>query len=175
MRRLLLLLVGGLLAAFLAGPVLAADGAACGSDNFAVGTDTSSPIFRGPWRPIWCIVLCDDDTAASGSCSDFNFTTAGSPAGSIGLADLISFEIGSDNDCTAGTITLTTTQVSGGQSHNIGGEYQLDLAGVGNTRITNAVNIGAPLGAIIEVDFAGVAGCTGGFDIIMIGYEEIRP
>lgn len=166
----LTLLLGGVLLSSLlppSGGVWAADGDACSTDNFTL-------LPRGVWKPVWCIVLCDDDTAAAGSCSDYNFATAGTPAGNTGGTDFVSFEVGSDNDCGAGTVTLATTWISGGQSHDLGATTTLDLSGVGTTRIIQAVNQGAPLAAIVETDFAGVGGCTGGFDIIMIGYEELR-
>lgn len=154
-----------------------ANGEGCNTDI----TQFTQPA-GGMVKPFWCVSLLDDISSASGGPVVFDLglrppTTlqAGSAVG--GLPDAITFEVGTDDDCTAGTVTITTSEVRGGAESNLAAPNPtLDVdtsSPAGATKIN--INLhDVPIGPFLNLRWSGVAGCTGGFDILGLGYETSR-
>jgi hypothetical protein len=173
MKRLLILL-GALW--LLPTAAFAADGDACAAvDYSAVSGRVSS---------IRCAILLDDKTPASGGPIIFDMATwdiAGETTRLTGgLPDQLRFVVSRDNDCTAGTVTITHSDVSGGTPANnfvAGSTTTLDVdtsSPAGATDVAINVRNGRPIGRYISASWAGAA-CAGGFDINIIGYENQTP
>lgn len=134
--------------------------------------------------PTHCVSLLDDVTSASGGPITYDLGLKAPVAGVQvtavnGLPDAVRFLVGTDNDCTAGTITITTSDIRGGAENNLlGGATSTTLdvdttAPAGNTAVT--INLhDVPIGEFVNLRWATVAGCTGGFDINMVTYEVKR-
>lgn len=170
------LLVFGALGLLLGSPAWAANGDACGSTQF-------TKVGNGKVKAIWCLKVLDDAAAGavagSGGPIELDFTglPASTAAAQIdtGLPDEIIFKVGF-TDCTAGTVTMRTTEVSGGAFEDlIAASSDLDVdatSPAGNTAVR--VNLhDIPLSGIVKFRWTG-ATCTSGFDILAIGYERTR-
>lgn len=171
MRRFILMLLGiGLLSL----PALAANNSSCW------GTADFQAIQKKGVSPLYCIRLLDDIATASGGPSTFNLATLSTTplfstgVASAGFPDLISFEVGTEN-CAAGTITITTSEVVGGPENTLPGAPTLDLAGASNSVTRINVNLQAsPLGSVINTRWSGASAGGCAFDVLMVGYEVKR-
>lgn len=166
-----------LLGVLLPTAALAANGEGCNTDIVQFTQPSGGMV-----KPFWCVSLLDDVSSASGGPIVFDLglrpptsLQAGSAVG--GLPDAITFEVGTDNDCTAGTVTITTSEVRGGAESNLATPNPtLDVdtsSPAGATRIN--INLhDIQIGPFLNLRWTGVAGCTGGFDILGLGYETQR-
>lgn len=129
-----------------------------------------TPTRGGNVKAVWCVLLVDN--ATTNAATEFNMAT--NPA-IRGLPDAVSFIVGGDNDCSVGTVTITTAETSGGVQNVLTGSPTLDVdstSPAGTTRIN--VNLqGSPIGPFITSTRASFT-CTGGADVMMIGYEFAR-
>jgi hypothetical protein len=154
-------------------PAFAANGDDCGSTQFTKTT-------TGRLTPVWCKKVLDDVTSASGGPVELDFTGLATSTAATqikrGIPDAIVFKVGF-TDCTAGTVTIRSKEVSGGSFEDLlAASTDLDVdatAPAGNTIVrVNTHDI--PIGQIIGFSWSAGAGCSTGFDILAIGYEVAR-
>jgi len=132
-------------------------------------------------QPLYCLLLLDEIATASGGPQTINLatlpTTPTTGQAGAGFPDVLTFEVGSDENCAAGTVTITSSQVAGGAEKNLpqvnGVTPTLDLSGVG----TVAINVNlreSPMGSVVNATWSGASagGCS--FDVLMIGYKIDR-
>jgi len=151
------------LALLFAAPIFAANGDRCDAAQFR---QTGGDVIAS-----WCFKLVDDVTSASGGPIVFDLATAGPPNQVTGIPDTIVFEVGTDEDCSAGSVTFTTSKVSGGVETELAEDNPvLDLSGAA----TVSIEYTSPPGGFVNTRWTGVGGCTGGFDVLMIGYRVRR-
>lgn len=159
-----------LVAILLALPMWAADGDACDSAQFANAiAQPGGPVTSNARvRSMWCVILVDDETTASGTAI---YDLRDAPGG--GAADQLQFLMGT-NDCTAGSVSFTGSEASGAQEHDVavdpdtGANPVISLAGTGLTKV--AVNArGSHPGTFITTTWSGVTGCSTGFDALLVG------
>lgn len=158
MKRLLTLLV-----LLLAAPAYATDGDDCTAAQFQT-------ISHGPVRAMWCVQVCDGDTANS-DCTEYDMSSRG------GLTDALVFAIYENGtDCTAATVTINSSDDSGLTTAS---QNAYDLGLVTTLTFTDPKltydNRVAPIGRYIYATWSGIAGCAGSHtvDLLMIGYEEV--
>lgn len=162
-----LLTLIGALGLLIPSSVWAVNGAGC---NYSGDPPQFVTPSGGMMLPIWCVILVDNTTSGSGGPVIYSL----GENSTRGVPDAISFLVGTDEDCTAGTVTITTSEVKGGVENDLTSPNPtLDLAGTGTTRI-NVNTHDAPIGAFVNTRWTAVSGCSGGFDILMIGYENKR-
>lgn len=148
---------------------LAGNGEGCNADQTQFANMSG-----GAMQALWCVSLVDDTTSGSGGPVSYDLRTGStSSPNAKSLPDVMSFFVGTDNDCTAGSVTISTALVVGGESSLLSGSPTLDLSGVGTTRINVDLHQ-EPLGNIIQTEWSAVAGCAGGFDVLMVAYEYRR-
>jgi hypothetical protein len=171
MYRLLTLLAGlGLLLVPTAS--LGADG-----DNCSTAATDFDSLTQGQMRPIWCVVLCDNDTTDA-ACTNFDLLN-------VGIPDALVFELhevdidasGGAGDCTAGTVTFATSNDAGltTASENVFGldPVTTSVSIGGTTRLVVDTRT-APTGRYLMATTSNLgANCTSdGIDILAIGYTE---
>lgn len=124
----------------------------------------------GKVRALGCISVLDDINNGVGGPISYQL---GTDTRFAGQPDAVRFLVGTDNDCTAGTVTLTTAWAENGVENNLtaaGTTLDIDSTSpAGTTAITVAVrnNTVAPF---LLFRWSGAV-CVGGFDILMIPYE----
>ena len=149
----------------LAASALAGDGETCNTDQSQFTTKGGG----GQIRRMWCVTALDNKGTVSGSAS---YVLANSPT--KGLPDFLSIVVGTDEDCTLGTVTVTSSDVLGGAESTLVGcsSSTLDLSNSGTKRINCDLHGTALLGGVLNFVWTSVSGCgIRGFDVNVIGVE----
>lgn len=137
----------------------------------AAGDPCPAAQFRMPPKPglhpVWCRILVDN--AGNGTAAS-TFDIASS---SVWATADMSFEV-STEDCAAGTIAFESAEVVGGVKTDLATPNPtLSLAAGGTTRI----DFHGPIGSAITSTWGAgtlVSGCTVGFDVLLVGYDQDR-
>lgn len=169
-----------LLLAVGAPPVLAADGSDCSTLPYTVSLLGR----QGRVRPVWCYVLCDNDSS-NDSCSEFDMDDIKS-----GILDVLAFELferdnagASGNqdgtfDCSAATVTVNTSPVTGlSSSHtnafDLGSVTTVSLADTASSPRKLVVDQkSSPVDRYVYPTTSAVTCTNDSVDLLMIGYKE---
>lgn len=166
MLRTFILLVGVLLAL----PLVPTAAPAADGDGCETAATDYDGLGMGQMRPVWCVVICDNDST-NGDCSEFDLNDA------RGVPDVIAFELHENGtaDCTAGTVTINTS-FDQGLTTSSTNAFDLDpsvtAVALGGTRRLVIDTKSAPLGRYILATTSAMACTADSLDLLMIGYEE---